>query len=179
MGTSTAAFVADMPIGVRQPPAFPILDRQHLKLVATETAPILARALVDVALQRWDAPRGVRPDVRLVVTELVTNVLRHSTGISVGLSVFDIALDLLASSTVRVLVYDASPQMPVLREAAADDESSRGLLIVSALSRCWGAFPLAGGGKAVWADIALATELPADPSNVRLMGRVLGAVREL
>lgn len=179
MGTSTAPLVADMSIGIQQPPAFPILDRQHLTLVATETAPLLARALVDMALQRWDTHRSVRPDVHLVVTELVTNVLRHAARATGGLSIFDIVLDLLADSAVRVLVYDTSPRMPVLRTATADNESSRGLLVVSALSRGWGAFPLAAGGKAVWADIALATELPADPSNVRLMGRVLGAVREL
>ncbi|WP_162824145.1 ATP-binding protein [Peterkaempfera bronchialis] len=171
--------VENMPIMVRRPPALPIRDRQHLRLVATETAPRLTRALADQALHRWGVPRSVRPDVRLVVTELVTNVLQHATGVADRIEVFDIVLDLLADSAVRVLVFDASARMPIRKTPVPGAEGSRGLLLVSGLTRDWGAFPLRGGGKAVWADIAVAAEPPQDGADVRIVARVLGAVRDL
>jgi anti-sigma regulatory factor (Ser/Thr protein kinase) len=183
VGNSTASLVEDMTIAARRPRALPIRDRQHLRLVATETAPRLTRALADQALQCWGVPRSVRPDVRLVVTELVTNVLRHAKGEADRIPVFDIALDLLADSTgdaaVRVLVFDASAQMPIRRTPAPGAEGSRGFLVVSGLARDWGAFPLPVGGKAVWADIAVAAEPPRNGADVRIVARVLGAVRDL
>ncbi|MEY9875730.1 anti-sigma regulatory factor (Ser/Thr protein kinase) [Streptacidiphilus sp. MAP12-33] len=162
----------------RQPPALPILDRQHLRLVVTETAPRLVRALTDQAFHLWTAPRSARPDVRLVATELVTNVLQHTTRTTGHLDVFDIVLDLLPGA-VRVLVFDTSRDMPIRRTPKPGAESSRGLLVVSGLARDWGAFPLPSAGKAVWADIPLSAEDPKDGADVRMVARVLGAVREL
>jgi len=183
VGTSTALLVENMTIAASRPPSLPIRDHQHLRLVANETAPRLTRALADQALQHWGVPRSVRPDVRLVVMELVTNVLRHAKGEADRIPVFDIALDLLADSTddavVRVLVFDASAQMPIRRTPAPGAEDSRGLLVVSGLTRDWGAFPLPVAGKAVWADIAVAAEPPRSGTDVRIVARVLGAVRDL
>ncbi|MFC1407156.1 ATP-binding protein [Streptacidiphilus cavernicola] len=168
-----------MPIAAKRPPALPILDRQHLRLVVTGTAPRLVRALTDQALHLWRAPRAVRPDVRLVATELVTNVLQHTPRSEGRLDVFDVALDLLASSAVRVLVFDMSSDMPICRTPAPGAEGSRGLLVVRGLARDWGAFPLPSGGKAVWADVPLAVEAPRDGTDPRMVARVLGAVRDL
>jgi anti-sigma regulatory factor (Ser/Thr protein kinase) len=55
---------------------------------------------------------------------------------------------------LRLSVTDASDTLPVLREAAPEDESGRGLPLVAALADDWGAEPRACGiGKTVWFEL--------------------------
>jgi len=177
--------VADMLVLPLKPPVHPVLDRRRLQLVTAESAVGIGRALADLALREWGFPRSSRSDVRLIVTELVTNVIRHTDTPSHRIGVLDVALDLLPYSTVRVLVWDASARLPIRRSARADSEGGRGLLLVEALSACWGSYPVAGGGKVVWAQVPLGTELApgsptaADAPSARVLGRVLDEVRQL
>jgi hypothetical protein len=56
--------------------------------------------------------------------------------------------------SVIIRVWDASPHMPVRRDAGPDDEAGRGLLLVDALSTGWGAYQQ-DDGKVVWVTIGL------------------------
>ncbi|MCY7365566.1 MAG: ATP-binding protein [Frankiaceae bacterium] len=82
-------------------------------------------------------------DVVLVVSEMVTNAVRHA--------VPPVRLEIEAGEdAVVVAVCDGSPQSPVAREADLDAEGGRGMLLVDLLSDDHGvrAQP---PGKAVWA----------------------------
>lgn len=86
--------------------------------------------------------------VLLVVSELVTNAVAHTTGeVRLGLT--------LTGDRLRIAVNDASPRTPVKAESVDWEETGgRGLLLVAAMSAAWGSVPLSGG-KQVWCDIAL------------------------
>jgi hypothetical protein len=57
---------------------------------------------------------------------------------------------------VVVEVWDSNPQAPVAKEAALDEESGRGLMLVDALCERWGSEPAPGrGGKVVWAELRM------------------------
>ena len=55
-------------------------------------------------------------------------------------------------------VWDASDQMPVLKDVAAGEENGRGLMLVAALGKDWGCYRTAEGGKSTWVMIT-----PGDP----------------
>lgn len=129
--------------------------------VATRT-PVLApqsitaaRAFTLRTMLRWGAADRSH-DVAGVVSELLTNALRHAVPQRS-------AAPLLASGRVRLgllsvgyvvlcAVADASSQPPVLREPDGLEESGRGLQLVTSLSDCWGHCTMPGQqGKVVWA----------------------------
>lgn len=82
-------------------------------------------------------------DVALVVTELVTNSLRHAgTTCVVRLAAVNEALVLT--------VQDGSSRFPVRREPDAFHPEGRGMFLVDTLSRAWGVEALGADSKAVW-----------------------------
>ena len=84
-------------------------------------------------------------DLCLIVSELVTNAVRHGAPpVTVAVSADD--------RTVTVSVVDADPAAPVPREAGADAESGRGLLLIDLLAAEHGVTP-EPPGKAVWAAL--------------------------
>lgn len=95
---------------------------------------------------------GAEPlTVELIVSELVTNAVRHGAP--------PVVLRLLrGESTLTVEVRDGAATAPHLRHAKAGDEGGRGLHICSTLSDAWGV-RYEAEGKTVWAEIAL--EAPA------------------
>ncbi len=82
----------------------------------------------------------------LVVSELVTNAIRHGRG--------PIELRLIRTSTLTCEVSDASGGAPHLRRAHAFDEDGRGLLLVAQLTKRWGSRHTADG-KTIWAEQSL------------------------
>lgn len=106
-------------------------------------------------LQRWGVTeRG--DDIATVVSELLTNALRHAVpGLSQASRSWPVQLGLLHSGTsVLCAVADPSSSAPVLRKPHGLAENGRGLLVVSALSDNWGYTACAtpcGMGKVVWA----------------------------
>ncbi|MEU6961832.1 ATP-binding protein [Streptomyces chrestomyceticus] len=134
---------------------------EYLLPCAQESA-CWARWLTAAFLSRKDlhqCSRADPDDVVLVVTELVTNVTRHTRS--------SCRLRLCADFRgLTVEVYDASPEWPCLRLAQMNEESGRGLMIVRALAQRLDVRAAPGGGKTVRAtirapDAALVTDLRA------------------
>jgi|SRR5215470_4884695 len=108
----------------------------------------------------WDLP-SVADSVELVVSELVTNAVRASTGPD-GRPKYDAKTGLprvhlrQLSDRAHVLieVWDQDPRMPVAAATGPDDESGRGLMLVEALCERWGCDTSPGwDGKVVWAEV--------------------------
>jgi hypothetical protein len=88
----------------------------------------------------------------LLVSELVTNALRHGHG--------DIRLRLLRDRTLVCEVWDDALVQPRRRRARDTDEGGRGLQLVTLLSSAWGS-RRTHMGKTVWFELAL----PGDEST--------------
>ncbi|MGI8809642.1 MAG: ATP-binding protein [Acidimicrobiales bacterium] len=82
----------------------------------------------------------------LLVSELVTNAVRHARGPCALVVTF-------GSHTVEFSVEDGDPRAPAPRLAGALDESGRGFVLVGALADDWGIRTLPVG-KATWFTLA-------------------------
>ncbi|MGW4567807.1 ATP-binding protein [Streptomyces sp. NPDC004561] len=108
-----------------------------------------ARTAVRGQLHGWGLD-SVADLAALLVSELVTNSLRHATG-PIGVRLVRPArLD----GTLRVEVSDPLPDPPRERVARPEDESGRGLQLVAGSSRRWGTRP-GVNGKTVWFELAV------------------------
>ncbi|MFD9126422.1 SpoIIE family protein phosphatase [Kitasatospora sp. NPDC059571] len=97
----------------------------------------------------WLIGRGLDELVdttELLVSELVTNALRHGRG--------EIRLRLLRDRTVVCEVWDDGYAQPRQRRAQETDEGGRGLQLVSLLAERWGS-RRTPKGKIVWFELAL------------------------
>ena len=159
----------------------PALDTEKLSgsascaLPSRREAVRSARDFTRRTLQRWDTTRDL-DEVALVVSELVTNALRHGTppgtaecpGRAVGpvqvtgaphADSQPIRLQLMRwSARLVCAVRDPSQDFADEPDAAPDcpggaAESGRGLFLVESFSDCWGWHRLTGArpGKVVWA----------------------------
>jgi len=89
------------------------------------------------------APQALVEDVELVVSELVTNAMRHGRG--------EITMHLeVAQDRVVVGVQDQGAGRPAPRQPDTTDSNGRGLALVALLATEWGVRPEPGGGKVVW-----------------------------
>ncbi|HET9060935.1 MAG TPA: ATP-binding protein [Acidimicrobiales bacterium] len=82
-------------------------------------------------------------DALLCTSEVVTNVVLHTSSRRMGLTV------ICSRDSARVEVYDDSQQLPHVGVSSRTAQNGRGLLLVDALSADWGAAP-SGYGKTVW-----------------------------
>jgi anti-sigma regulatory factor (Ser/Thr protein kinase) len=93
---------------------------------------------------------SVITDAALVLSELLSNALRHATplpgsGLRVAWS--------LDAGTVRISVSDGGAQtLPELGEPNPSTTGGRGLRIVDRLSQCWGTLS-DDEGTTVWAEV--------------------------
>ncbi|MER5402211.1 ATP-binding protein [Streptomyces sp. NPDC002599] len=103
---------------------------------------------------KYQALEDLVDDAILVVSELVTNAIKHSGGtqITVTMVVVDQQLQLLVHDEVQ----DGGPQ---LRAASEDSESGRGLFLVDRIARTrsgrWG---ISDAGATTWCSLSLAGE---------------------
>ncbi|MCW2501232.1 MAG: putative two-component sensor histidine kinase protein [Frankiales bacterium] len=128
-----------------QPPT-PRRDRAARRFEPTASSAAAARRFVTDQLHGWQLG-GLVDAAGLIVSELVGNAVRHSTGrFHVGV--------LNLPDGVRVTVADLSPQPPTVRTVEETATSGRGMHLIAALARSWGT-DVHGGGKTVWAEIAV------------------------
>jgi anti-sigma regulatory factor (Ser/Thr protein kinase) len=133
------------PVGADQWPL-----RDFLELGALPSAVSCTRLHARLVIQEWGLA-ALADNVELLVSELMTNAVHASWRVGPALSV---RLWLLADrERVLIIVWDASPYAPVRAEVDAEAESSRGLMLVEAISAQWGTSATPSGGKTVWALI--------------------------
>jgi len=98
-------------------------------------------------------------DVAVVVSELLTNALRHAAPADVGARPGNgVRLGLLQPGpSLLCVVADEDPRPPVSRDPEDFAETGRGLHIVAALSDDWGYAILGDAGKVVWAIFSAVT----------------------
>ncbi|MGW5620208.1 ATP-binding protein [Streptomyces olivaceus] len=112
-----------------------------------------ARTLLREQATSWKLPDEVTETAVLLLSELMTNAYRHAK-VSPGRQIW--ACCALDDDCVRVWVTDASDELPSPRDASKDDESGRGLALVSTLADDWGSAPRVGAvGKTVWFELRL------------------------
>jgi anti-sigma regulatory factor (Ser/Thr protein kinase) len=115
-----------------------------------------ARHFTIATLRRWGMAQ-LCEDAALVISELVTNALRHSlpprSVVERPLSPGSIRMGLLPHSPYALCgVVDAGTRPPRRREPDFIAETGRGLHLVDSFSSGWGWIPLPNGcGKMVWA----------------------------
>ncbi|MFE9442183.1 SpoIIE family protein phosphatase [Streptomyces sp. NPDC006602] len=137
---------------------------------ADDIALLVARTqtLAPDRIATWDLPAdparvsGVRADVtrrltdwgldeavfsaELLLSELVTNAIRHASG--------PVRVRVIHGRTLIFEVSDTSSTAPRLRHAASTDEGGRGLFLVAQFAQAWGTRYTADG-KVIWAECAL------------------------
>jgi anti-sigma regulatory factor (Ser/Thr protein kinase) len=117
----------------------------RLTLPAAGQAPGLARRATREVLISWQVAHLTEPAV-LIVSELVTNSVKHSDGSL-------LVLQMQTTGTrLRIEVHDADPRWPQPCTPAELDESGFGLVLVNALADRWGVCESATG-KAVWVEL--------------------------
>ena len=107
-----------------------------------------AQARSELAKLCADLDPPLMETLRLLVTELVTNSVRHTDGDSVTLQVA------VGSSAVLTEVADAGPSFdPDCVDKRGSDGYGWGLFLVQRLSQRWGV-KNDGGSKRVWFELA-------------------------
>jgi anti-sigma regulatory factor (Ser/Thr protein kinase) len=129
------------------PPGRPL--RAVLDLGAVPTAPGCARAWTLQILWEWRLP-SLSDTAEVMVSELTTNAVLASR--REGCPFIRLILT-LEEVELAILVRDYCSGSPQPRDAGADDEDGRGLLLVEAMSSRSGWYPADDGtlGKVVWA----------------------------
>jgi anti-sigma regulatory factor (Ser/Thr protein kinase) len=106
------------------------------------------RQFAQETLAGWGDLEHAGDQVQLIVSELMTNVIRHAAG-------HDATVRLERHvDRIVVAVVDPDTRPPRLTRATVDDEGGRGLHLVEAVGDRWGTRHLANGGKIVWCELA-------------------------
>jgi anti-sigma regulatory factor (Ser/Thr protein kinase) len=105
-----------------------------------------ARAVVREQLRDWGLGQAAY-SAELMVSELVTNAVRHSHSRPVELR-------LVRGDTLLCEVDDDDHDLPTLLNAGPADEAGRGLRVVTTLARAWGT-SRTSAGKTVWFELTL------------------------
>ncbi|WP_030953499.1 SpoIIE family protein phosphatase [Streptomyces sp. NRRL S-481] len=127
------------------------LDAGHVRtwqLPPDPAAVAGARKMAGEQLAAWGLTEAAFT-TELIVSELVTNALRHGGA--------PIELRLIRDSALICEVSDGSSTAPHLRRARVFDEGGRGLLLVAQLSERWGSRQTPTG-KTIWAEQPLPGE---------------------
>jgi anti-sigma regulatory factor (Ser/Thr protein kinase) len=123
----------------------------------------VGRDFTIATVRRWGAAeRG--DDIAVVVSELLTNALRHAlpdAGPAPRPGSVRLAL-LQPGRCVICAVADPSPKTPAPREPGILCEGGRGLQVIGALAESWGCTPPSHSGKVVWALFSLKNHRDAD-----------------
>ncbi len=129
--------------------------------LAARTAPGQVRAQVELRLAAWGLA-GLRDEVTLIASELVTNAVRHTPDRKIRVRFTREARGVLLA------VWDSCDALPVRKPASSaaspdaaaleaghmEETGGRGLPIVEALASACGVSPTVPHGKWVWARVA-------------------------
>jgi hypothetical protein len=135
--------------------------QSYLELGSLPTAATCARLHTMLVLWEWDLGALVQT-AALVVSELVTNAVQASAGITDSRFAGRPAPGTppvrvwLSADEYRLViqVWDGSDQPPVPQPVEPEADSGRGLLLVGSLSAEWGCYaPENCSGKVVWAVV--------------------------
>ena len=128
-----------------------------------------ARDFTIATMSRWGAAESC-DDIAMVVSELLTNALRHALpdggqaprpgSIRLGL--------VQPGRCILCAVADPSPNAPAPRQPEVLCEGGRGFQVINALADTWGCTPPSHAGKVVWALFSL-THGRAPDGVVRLL----------
>ncbi|MFF7895735.1 ATP-binding protein [Streptomyces sp. NPDC007907] len=136
--------------------------RFRFELAAHPGSPAQARRLTRARLTGWSVCEDTCDSAALVVSELVTNAIVHTASTHIVCELHD------GADLVRIAVRDegCAPGQPhAASRTQPEEEHGRGLLLVDALCRSWGAQE-DGPGLLVWAELPR-TELPHDQADPR------------
>ena len=118
----------------------------RLALPSDASAVRLARQVTRDTLAAWQLGQ-LEEDAVLLVSELVTNAVRHARDTGA------IGLELASTGTrLRVEIQDGDPNWRQMNSVADCDESGYGFLVVDSLADRWGLRRVCAG-KAVWAEL--------------------------
>ncbi len=132
----------DAALLVARPRALDGADIAHWEVPASPSAVAAARDQASEKLSAWGLDDRLFA-TELIVSELVTNAIRHGRA--------PIRLRLIKDRSLICEVADGSDTAPHLRRARSFDEGGRGLFLVAQLSSRWGSRHT-GEGKIIWAE---------------------------
>ncbi|MGC9537206.1 ATP-binding protein [Streptomyces sp. UG1] len=148
---------ADEPLGSRPPDPLPYEGVWRFTAPAVDASVPQSRHAVRDLLHRQGVPVSddMVQGVLLIVSELVTNAVRHAALLSPMLAV-EVAV---GAEWLRVSVEDNHPYRPTALEADHGQTGGRGLLLVREIAREAGGVcdveHTASGGKVIWAAVPL------------------------
>jgi serine/threonine-protein kinase RsbW len=127
--------------------AQPLGDNLVFELTAGPmAAPVARRALI---AGNWSVPSSVRDDVLLLVTELVTNAVRHSSAGPDGL----VRVQLRQGTDIlRVAVSDEGTGFTAEPPLGRNEAAGWGLELVDRIADRWAVTPI-GSGTCAWFEI--------------------------
>jgi anti-sigma regulatory factor (Ser/Thr protein kinase) len=142
------------------PPGAPgraFLPRVAIRTPGTEARSIrAAREFTAATVRRWGATERC-DDITVVMSELLTNALRHALpDPATEMPRHPIRLGLLQlSHHLLCAVADPCSKPPVPAQPCGLAENGRGLHVIAALADSWGSTPPSRTGKIVWALFTL------------------------
>ncbi|MFE8943308.1 ATP-binding protein [Streptomyces sp. NPDC007856] len=136
--------------------------RFRFELAAHPGSVAQARRLAHARLTGWSVCADTCDSAALVISELVTNAIVHTASSRVVCELQD------HDDTVRIAVRDegCAPGEPHPSPQRPDEEHGRGLLLVDALCRAWGAQEH-GPGLLVWAELTRGDDADRDTAAPR------------
>ncbi|MFB7599047.1 ATP-binding protein [Streptomyces sp. NPDC056160] len=157
LGTDAAAGLLAPGAATGAGPTGAVAERRfRFELAAHPGSPAQARRLTRGRLTGWSVCEDTCDTAALVVSELVTNAIVHTASNQIVCELLD------SDDLVRISVRDegCAPGEPHPSPQRPEEEHGRGLLLVEAMCRAWGAQEQ-GPGLVVWAELPRAAD-PAD-----------------
>jgi anti-sigma regulatory factor (Ser/Thr protein kinase) len=116
--------------------------RTHLELATLPTAVACLRKHAKMVALEWHLSADLCDTAELVVSELVTNSIRASHGLTLPVVRLWLVSD---GRKLLVQVWDGCTTMPTRTHAGPDADTGRGLMIVDALAEQWDCYAVDGG----------------------------------
>jgi anti-sigma regulatory factor (Ser/Thr protein kinase) len=139
------------------------LQEASITLPSDPASVTTARRYVCGVLAGWGLPAEAPSvdAVRLIVSELATNAVLHTSGLS---PTFTVDVRLERSEQLHIGVTDSHPRWPRQSAAAVQQDNGRGMVIIRHLTTESGGSlqvtPTDEGGKTVWITLPWAVRVP-------------------